>query len=124
MPRINVSYSDYKYKYNDESIVKISYMEKDIDDKNYFVRECFLFELKTFEMIYGRFIQHETLHKANSFSPFKGCDLNLTDEEFNTLLEILKDRTKYEEAEMNNFWTAFPLFSKFLRVSKSFWDTD
>lgn len=122
MPKIKVSYSDYKYKYNDESIVKISYMEEDTSDENHFVRECFLFELKTFQMIHGRFLKNEAIHKANTFSPYQGCEINLIDEEFNELLDILKNRTKYEEAEMNNFLTSFPLFSKFLRKSKNFWD--
>lgn len=119
MPKVFVSYSDYKYKNNEESIVQIKY-----DGVNYFTRECFLFELSKFEMIHGRFLSNEALHRINSFSPYKGCELNLTREEFSELESLLKDRTQYELAEMNNFHTALPLFSKFLRKSLKFWEVE
>ena len=119
MPKVFVSYSDYKYKNNEESIVKIKY-----DGVNYFTRECFLFELKKFAMIHGRFLTNETLHKAHSFSVFSGCEINLTNEEFSELEDILKDRTEYEKAEMNNFHTSFPLISKFIRQSPKFWEVE
>ena len=75
-------------------------------------------------MLYGRFLTNEALHRANSFSPYVGCELNLTKQEFSELEELLKDRTEYELAEMNNFYTAFPLISKFIRKSPKFWEVD
>lgn len=119
MPKVFVSYSDYKYKNNEESIIKIKY-----DGIEYFTRECFLFELKKFPMIHGRFLKNETLHKLHSFSVYQGCELNLTKEEFTELEELLKNRTEYELAEMNNFHTLFPLISKFMRQSPKFWEVD
>ena len=100
-----------------------------LDHPNYqFVAaRLLLFALR--KQLYGR--MHETpsvkthIQTCVDKGVYDAEILNLySDEEFNKLLDLLKNRTEYEQAEMNNFWTSFPLFSKFLRVSKSFWETD
>lgn len=122
MPKIKLSYSKYKPKHRDFSIIKLEY--SNIEDSKSFIREFLYYEFKKIDFIFGRFIKHESLHNAINFDNFLGCEINLNEKEFSKLKDILKDRTMYEEALLNDTITILQAYIALNRDNPRLWSTD